>query len=143
MAKEVKKVFADTFYFLAIAVAEDQWHQQTLAIQATLGRVHIYTIDEMLTEFLAAMSGRGRINRRLGVDIVRQLLSDEFVTVLHQSHQSFLDGLELYEKRDDKGYSLVDCISMNTCRQHRISDILTNDHHFEQEGFNVLVSENP
>jgi predicted nucleic acid-binding protein len=47
--------------------------------------------------------------------------------------------LSLYETRPDKGYSLTDCISMNTMRQERISDILTHDSHFTQEGFITLL----
>lgn len=39
----------------------------------------------------------------------------------------------------DKGYSLVDCISMTTMRRHGILKILTNEHHFMQEGFNVIL----
>jgi len=45
----------------------------------------------------------------------------------------------MYEERRDKGYSLVDCISMTTMRRHRILEVLTNDHHFMQEGFRVVL----
>jgi predicted nucleic acid-binding protein len=55
-----------------------------------------------------------------------------------QSRASFLAGLTLYEKRFDKGYSLTDCISMETMRREGLTDILTNDRHFEQEGFRAL-----
>ena len=47
-----------------------------------------------------------------------------------QSRNSFLDGLALYNARLDKGYSLVDCISMQTMRREGLTDILTNDRHF-------------
>jgi predicted nucleic acid-binding protein len=36
------------------------------------------------------------------------------------------------------GYSLTDCISMDTMRQLGIAEVLTNDRHFEQEGFRAL-----
>ena len=51
----------------------------------------------------------------------------------------FLRGLELYERRADKAYSLVDCISMNSMRDEGITEILTSDHHFAQEGYTVLL----
>ncbi len=51
----------------------------------------------------------------------------------------FLTGLELYRARPDKGYSLTDCISMATMRREHLADVLTNDRHFEKEGFRVLV----
>ncbi len=44
----------------------------------------------------------------------------------------------MYEARSDKGYSLTDCRSMNALRDLGISDVLTNDHHFTQEGFSIL-----
>jgi predicted nucleic acid-binding protein len=39
----------------------------------------------------------------------------------------------------DKAYSLTDCISMNAMRERGLTDILTNDHHFTQEGFHILL----
>jgi predicted nucleic acid-binding protein len=61
--------------------------------------------------------------------------------VIPQSRESFLSGLRLYEARPDKGYSLVDCISMETMRKEGLTEALTNDRHFEQEGFRPLFRE--
>jgi len=58
--------------------------------------------------------------------------------VVPQSRDSLLSGMALYEARPDKGYSLTDCISMRTMRREGLSDALTNDRHFEQEGFRAL-----
>jgi len=58
---------------------------------------------------------------------------------LQSTRNEFLKGLELYASRLDKGYSLTDCISMNICREFDITEILTHDHHFEQEGFRILL----
>jgi len=82
----VRRVFADTFYWLAIFIPGDEWGETT-------------------------------------------------VEVVAQSHESFLAGLALYERRPDKEYSLVDCISMNVMRLRGIWEILTHDRHFSQEGF--------
>jgi predicted nucleic acid-binding protein len=46
--------------------------------------------------------------------------------------------MALYAARPDKGYSLTDCISMQTMRKEGLTEALTNDRHFEQEGFRVL-----
>jgi predicted nucleic acid-binding protein len=58
--------------------------------------------------------------------------------VIPQSRSSFLAGLDLYTQRPDKGYSLVDCISMQTMRKEGLTEVLSNDRHFEQEGFRAL-----
>ena len=71
--------------------------------------------------------------------MVRAILSNPNVKVVPQSRDSFLRGLELYEQRGDKEYSLTDCISMNAMRSEAITDALTNDRHFEQEGFTILM----
>lgn len=100
-------------------------------------RVRIIRTDEVLSEFLNALSGRGR--RRHAAQMVRAILRNPNVTVVPQSRDSFLTGLELYEQRPDKEYGLIDCVSMNVMRAEEITDVLTNDHHFEQEGFRILM----
>ena len=52
--------------------------------------------------------------------------------------EAFQDGLALYAERPDKGYSLTDCISMQTMRREGLTEVLRNDRHFEQEGFRAL-----
>ena len=46
--------------------------------------------------------------------------------------------LSAVRARPDKRYSLVDCISMQTMRKAALTEVLTNDRHFEQEGFRAL-----
>ena len=69
---------------------------------------------------------------------VEDILGDPNVHVVPQTRGSFLEGLKLYRARPDKGYSLTDCISMQTMRRQGLFDVLTNDKHFQQEGFRVL-----
>ena len=71
--------------------------------------------------------------------MVRGLSKDPEVTVLPQSHESFLAGLGIYEKRLDQRYSLVDCVSMNAMRRRRIREALTSDRHFARGGFRALM----
>jgi predicted nucleic acid-binding protein len=65
------------------------------------------------------------------------------IEVVAQSHESFLAGLALYERRPDKEYSLADCISMNVMKQKQIQEILARDRHFSQEGFIRLLDRRP
>ena len=66
-------------------------------------------------------------------------LSNPDIVVHRQSRESLLLGLRLYEARPDKGYSLTDCVAMTAMRAAGIPQVLTTDHHFEQEGFAVLM----
>ena len=133
-----RRVFADTFFWYGLVNRRDQWHQKVLQARAELGGVEIVTTDEVLTEFLAAMSGDTFL-RVAARTLVEALFLDADIVVLPQSRQTFLDGLTLYNNRPDKRYSLTDCISMNVCRAEGITDVLTHDHHFTQEGFAVLI----
>ena len=71
--------------------------------------------------------------------MVRAILESPNIQVIPQTRHGFLSGLGLYEKREDKRYSLTDCVSMNVMKSQSLSEVLTNDHHFEQERFRVLI----
>ena len=133
----MRRVFADTLYWLAIFVPGDPWAEAARA--ADVSGASLITTEEVLSEFLTAVSAHGDHTRRLACQLARKILNDPGIEVVVQSHESFLAGLALYERRPDKAYSLVDCISMNVMRQHQIRGILTHDRHFSQEGFVRLL----
>lgn len=119
--------------------SDDQWREAALQAQQGLGDVAIITTDEVLTEFLTAVSTAGSKSREAASEAVANMLANPDITVIPQSRDSFLEGVQRYRNRLDKSYSLQDCISMNVMESEGITDILTSDHHFEQEGFNVLM----
>jgi predicted nucleic acid-binding protein len=92
-------IFADTFYWVALLSPRDTFHNQAIAITAKLGKTKIITTDEVLSEVLNFLSDGGLKLRERTVNTVRQLLNadSEKVTVLSQSHGTFLGGLDLYE----------------------------------------------
>ena len=133
-------VFADTSYWIARNNRRDQWHQSALDAFDRLGpNERIVTTDEVLTEFLTGMSKGGAHYRQRTAAAVRAIYDDPNVEVIDQSRQTFFDGLDLYARRPDKEYSLQDCVSMNVMERMGIDDALTNDRHFEQEGFRALM----
>jgi predicted nucleic acid-binding protein len=135
----MRQVYADTVYWIALANPLDQWHSSALQAARYLRGVTIITSEEILTEFLAHFSGQARIVREGAVRYAERVLSNPDVIVRPQSHQSFLDGFALYKARPDKAYSLTDCISMHAMRQAAITEILSSDDHFSQEGFVRLL----
>lgn len=118
-------------------VPGDAWAE--IAHSVDVSDATLVTTEEVLSEFLTAVSAHGDHARRLACRLVREILNDPGIEVVAQSHESFLAGLALYERRPDKEYSLVDCISMNVMRQRRVQEILTHDRHFSQEGFVRLL----
>ena len=134
-------VFADTLYWVAIVRPNDPWQESANRARSLLGTTRLLTTDEVLTEFLTALRGGGEQVRRQAVKMVRAVLDNPNVEVLPQTRDSFLKGVAFYEQRPDKEYSLTDCISMNAMRSECVTKILTNDQHFKQEKFEVLISE--
>jgi uncharacterized protein len=137
----MRRVFADTFYWIALFNPTDAWHKRVLAFSQSVGPCHLYTTEEVLSEFLTYCSAAGPHTRQQAAALVRSLFEDPHMTVIRQRHASFLTALSLYETRRDKQYSLTDCSSMENMRRQRLSEVLTNDHHFSQEGFQILFYE--
>ena len=64
-----------------------------------------------------------------------QIIVDPELEVVWVDRDLHLNALEILKARGDKGYSLCDAVSFVLMRQYGITDALTTDKHFEQEGF--------
>ncbi len=93
----MKTVFVDTVYWIAILLPRDQWNEPAKRAREQLGHVWLVTTDEVLTEFLAALSKCGPELRHRAVKTVRAILSNPNIKVIPQSRDSFLKGLTRYE----------------------------------------------
>jgi len=131
-------LFADTFYWIALADFNDSAHRRALALTSERASSMLITTDEVLAEFLTFFAMAPEQVRRRALVNAQRILGAPDVRVIPQSRESFLSGMSLYGERPDKGYSLTDCISMQTMRREGLTEVLTNDRHFEQEGFHAL-----
>ncbi len=111
----MSRVFADTFYWIALTNPGDSHFQDVQRFDDLLSQGGVYTTEEVLAEVLTFFAADSRLRSR-AVETVREILSEPAVHVIPQSHESFLSGFDLYAARPDKGYSLADCISMQTMR---------------------------
>ena len=128
-------VFADTFYWIALTNLKDLAREKA----KSLSPAALYTTEEVLTEYLNYFAAWGPNFRHKASMNVHTMRASRTVQIVPQTSTSFSAGFELYQARLDKGYSLTDCISMETMRHQGIADVLTNDAHFEQEGFHALL----
>ena len=135
----MRAVFADTCYWIALLNPKDQTHDIAVRVSKSLTACRIITTEEVLAELLNYFGGRGPHFRSAATKLVVRMQVDQMIQVLPQTHEHFLAGLRLYQERPDKGYSLTDCISMESMRQDGLSEALTNDEHFTQEGFTCLL----
>jgi uncharacterized protein len=132
----MKTVFADTFYYLAFLGERDAAHDRAIRFSEkyTGG---IVTTGWVLTEVGDALAAPER--RTQCAAFLRQLRGDRALVIVPPSEPLFQRRLDLYASRDDKDWSLTDCISFVVMEEHSITEALTGDHHFEQAGFVALL----
>ena len=133
----MKVVFADTFYFIALVNRDDAAHDWVVSFSRSYsGR--LTTTGFVLLEFADGLASNPQ-SRKLVSAVVDNLLNNPNVSVHSCSHELFQAGWSLYLNRQDKQWSLTDCISFVTMQRDGITDALTGDHHFEQAGFQALI----
>jgi uncharacterized protein len=103
--------------------------------------IALVTTEEVLLEYLNYFAGWDAHFRLKASANVQRIRNTRSVRVTAQTTSSFEMGLDLYAARPDKGYSLTDCVSMQTMREQGLTEALTNDRHFDQEGFRALFRE--
>ena len=129
-------VFADTFYFLALLNEKDDQHESVVALSASLTRPLI-TTGFVLTELADGLADTpGRV---LFAPFVARFRADPRASVVPASSELFEEAMHMYDERDDKEWSLTDCVSFITMTDRGITEALTADHHFEQAGFVALL----
>ena len=132
----MKRVFADTFFFMAVLNRRDAAHPRALQAYGQADYEFV-TTEWVLTEVADAAASP---QLRGGFKAFFHLLeNDAKFEIIPASHERFRSGLELYFGRPDKEWSLTDCISFVVMREMDLTDALTGDHHFEQAGFLALL----
>ena len=131
-------LFADTFYWIALADFTDSAHHRALAITAEWPASPMVTTDEALAEHLTFFSTAPAQLRSGAAASVQGILANPATRVIPQSRDSFIPGPQRYTQRPDKRNRLTGCISMQTMRREGLTVALANDRHSEQEGFRAL-----
>jgi predicted nucleic acid-binding protein len=132
----MRRVFADTSYFLALVSAADSQHAKAARWSRTR-RTHIVLSEFVLMELGNALC-RGT-DREVFLELNRVIRADRYATVVPASTALLEDGRALFEARPDKEWSLIDCTSFEVMRAMRLVEALTTDRHFRQAGFTVLL----
>jgi len=91
----------------------------------------------VILELADAMSAAAE--RKLTAELIEQLRADAKVRIVPLSEEMLWRGFDLYRKREDKEWSLTDCVSFVVMGEEGIREALTGDHHFEQAGFTALL----
>ena len=133
----MKRVFADTFYFLAMVNSNDRFHDAAVS-WSTSSSCRYVTTSWILVELADALCAPRA--RDLTVQFIDALHHNRHFHVVGPDRQWFDRGWSLYSTRPDKEWSLTDCISFCVRKELGLTEALTGDHHFEQAGFRALFA---
>lgn len=135
------EVFVDTQFWVARFHPGDQWHDHARAVEAEVEARSLVTSEAVLVEFLNFFSEFRPAVRREAAHVANKIYEGGSVEVVASSDRLFQRGLQLYERRPDKTYSMVDCMPMAIMRERNLTEVCTNDEHFAQEGFTILLGD--
>ncbi len=129
-------LFADSHFFFAVLNPNDAAHAKATEF-AGQHRGPLVTTAWVLTEVADGLAAtpRRQVFRRLLYD----LEANKANLIVPANPETFEKGVELYDTRPDKHWSLTDCISFVVMSEEQISEALTGDRHFEQAGFTALL----
>lgn len=127
----------DTSGLLCLAHRREPQHDAASALydEATVRIVQSYVLDE----FVALANARG-LTRVSLIEFSGRIINDDEIEVVWVDETLHRQALDLLQARLDKTYSLCDAVSFVIMRERGITDALTTDHHFEQEGFVRLLA---
>jgi predicted nucleic acid-binding protein len=129
------RIFVDTSFVLALINERDQYHDQAETLSYKFENSLLITTDAVLLEIGNALAQDFRAE---AIVLIKALRSSNRVDVAEIDKRLFENGLEVYEKYDDKTWGLVDCISFVVMRENGITEVLTFDGDFTQAGFTVV-----
>lgn len=129
-------MFLDTSGLLCLDFPSEPFHAESLAHyrRASLCLTHSYVLAE-----LVAVATSRRLSRIAVLRFIEALLDNPGVETIWVEQSLHREALDLLKARADKSYSLCDAVSFVVMRQWRVSEALTTDRHFEQEGCQRLL----
>lgn len=121
---------------MTICNPKDQSHRKASVFTSRVTKVRLVTTAWVLTEVADAVA----VPRYRPIFAqVQSMLVRRNAVVLGPSADLFERGIDLYQRRPDKEWSLTDCISFVAMADRNIAEALTGNHHFAQAGFTALL----
>ena len=127
----------DTAGFYSLLDSSDHWNEQAVQ-ELRVGRrrfTHNYVLSE-----LVSLAWSRKKNPWKFIDFAKGLLTTNEVEILWVDRQIHIEAHQLLDTRRDKQFSHCDAISFVLMKRMGITDALTTDKHFEQEGFTRLLA---
>ena len=132
-------IFVDTSAWVALKHKGDSlWQQATTLNRALLASgAHYVTSNFVLDETYTLL--RLRAGHHIALELGEEIAQSRLLTVIHVSETLESEAWLIFKRYNDKEFSFTDCTSFGIMRQRNIYEAFTNDHHFEQVGYQVLL----
>jgi predicted nucleic acid-binding protein len=132
-------VYVDTAALIALAHKRDSLHEKTVAVYRKLldRNTRFVTTNAVLLEVGNTFSRS--LQKSLAIFLFRLVNDSSFWEVVPVDGKWFTAGMELFQKRNDKDWSLTDCIGIVVAESYTVKSVFTSDRHFQQAGFKILL----
>jgi predicted nucleic acid-binding protein len=132
-------VYVDTQGWAALRIRTDAHHTEASRLWDSLrgAEARFVTSQPVLGETYTLLTRRGTHADAVRFGEAVRRSADLEVVYVDATLEAAAWRLSM--RYDDKAFSFVDCISFAIMQQRGILQALTNDHHFEQAGFQALL----
>ena len=127
-------IFVDTSALIALGNTRDQFHQQAQEIfkELVLAKNRFITTNAIIFELTNAFSSVQY--KSIAIKLIDMINNSKGWSIITIEDDLMTKGVNRFRKMLDK-----DCISMIISEEIGINRIFSNDHHFEQAGFVILL----
>ena len=135
----MNSVFVDTSALIALGNIRDQFHAKTKKVfkELVITKSHFLTTNAVILELTNAFSDVKY--KPIVIRLLNLIEKSNNWTVINIDEEMMKKGINRFKQMMDKDWSVVDCISMIIAEDSDIIKIFTNDHHFVQAGFIILL----
>lgn len=137
----MNEVFVDTSGWASFFIRTEPHYAKAVELMTRWREQNwrVVTTNYILSELVALFTRPLRVPRSMILNCIQTIRSQIWVEVVHIDPSLDEAAWQLFGNRLDKEWSLVDCASFVVMQQRGLTDALTADHHFEQEGFVRLL----
>jgi predicted nucleic acid-binding protein len=131
------KILVDTQFVIALINPRDIDHGRAVHLAREHRHQSFLITDAVLLEIGNALA---RTRRKEAAEVIESFFRSDNMEVIRMTPDLFSRALDLYRRRWDKNWSLVDCVSFVVMQDRGSRRALTSDHHFIQAGFEAMLA---
>jgi predicted nucleic acid-binding protein len=135
----MNKVFIDSSAYIAINFNRDQFHKKAIETNKLLLEEDFEYVTTNYVILESSTSLLMKVGHTAAVKFYEDVKKSELVEIIHVSESLEEQAFQLFKKYSDKEFSLTDCVSFVVMKSFKLKKAFTNDHHFEQMGFEALI----